>query len=56
MVNPLFPLSATGRVVLILIAIIIGLIWSMLMWPNAWRKMFGKPIQPTEPRKEKGKA
>lgn len=37
-----FPLSPAGRVVLIIIAIVIGLIWSMLMWPNWWKKVFGK--------------
>lgn len=38
----LFPLSPAGKVILILIALAIGLIWSMLQWPEWWRKKLKK--------------
>jgi hypothetical protein len=37
----IFPLSWPGKIVLMLIAVMLGLIWSMLMWPGAWRKLLG---------------
>lgn len=38
--NPLFPLNTLGRVILILVAIVLGMIFSMMMWPEFWRKVF----------------
>ena len=35
----IFPLSVPGKIVLFLVAIVLGLIWSMMVWPDAWRKM-----------------
>jgi hypothetical protein len=42
----IFPLSTPGKIILILIAIALGLIWSQLMWPGYWRKLFKKTEQP----------
>lgn len=36
----IFPLSVPGKIVLILIAIVLGLIFSMLWFPQTWRKIF----------------
>lgn len=44
----IFPLSPAGKVVLILIAILFGLIFSMLQWPGWWRKHFGKKDDTTD--------
>lgn len=38
----IFPLSIPGKIVLILIAIAIGLIWSMLQFPEKWRWLFDR--------------
>ena len=38
----IFPLSIPGKIVLIIIAAIIGLIWSMLMWPEWWKAKLRK--------------
>jgi hypothetical protein len=43
----IFPLSIPGKIVLILIAIVLGLIWSMLQWPDFWKRKLGK--SPDEP-------
>jgi hypothetical protein len=48
-VGMIFPLTTPGRIVFILIAIVLGLIWSMFMWPNLWRKMLGKKQQSVPP-------
>lgn len=45
----IFPLSVPGKIVLILVAIALGLIWSMLMWPAAWRKLLRRPAVPEQP-------
>lgn len=38
----IFPLSPLGKVILILIAIALGVIFSMLQWPDWWKKHFRK--------------
>ena len=38
----IFPLSWPAKIVLILIALFLGLIFSMLQWPGWWRKHFRK--------------
>lgn len=47
----IFPLSTGGRIVLMLIAIVLGLIWSYFQWPDFWRKLLKKSPeqQPTQP-------
>lgn len=36
----IFPLSVGGKVVLILIAIILGLIWAAMTWPDKFKRIF----------------
>ena len=36
----IFPLSIPGKIVLTLIAISLGIIWSMLQFPSFWKKRF----------------
>lgn len=43
----IFPLSVPGKIVLILIAIFLGLIWSMFQYPATWKRLLGK--KPEEP-------
>jgi len=38
----IFPLSIPGKIVLIIIAIILGLIWASLQWPDKARAFFKK--------------
>jgi hypothetical protein len=38
----IFPLRWPAKIVLMLIAVVLGLIWSMLSFPKIWRKMLGK--------------
>jgi len=38
----IFPLSPIGKLVLILVAIALGAIWSMLVWPDKWKKLLRK--------------
>jgi len=38
----IFPLSTLGRCILIIVAIFIGLIFSMLVWPDKWKKLVRK--------------
>lgn len=38
----IFPLSWPGKVVLILIAIVLGLIFSMIQWPQFWKNLMRK--------------
>lgn len=41
----LFPLSVGGKIALILIAIALGIIWSMLQWPEFWKARLRKEGQ-----------
>lgn len=38
----IFPLSWLGKIVLIIIAVFLGMIWSMLQWPDWWIKRLRK--------------
>lgn len=38
----IFPLSVPGKIVLMLIAILLGLIWSMLQFPGMWKRLMRK--------------
>jgi len=38
----IFPLSPLGKVVLVCIAITLGVIFSMLQWPEFWKKHLRK--------------
>ena len=51
----IFPLSTPGKIVLILVAIALGLIWSQLQFPGWWRKFFKKNEQPQQPIEQKKK-
>ena len=51
----IFPLSWPGKIVLILVAIALGLIWSMLMWPAAWRKLLRRPAVPEQSKTPESK-
>ena len=42
----IFPLSPAARVVFILVAAVLGLIFSMVMWPAWWKKKLGKKDKP----------
>lgn len=42
----IFPLSTGGRIALMLIAIVLGLIWSYFQWPDFWRKLLKKSDEP----------
>ena len=44
----IFPLSIPAKIVLVLIAIFLGLIWSMLQWPGWWKKHFRKQSEVVE--------
>jgi hypothetical protein len=53
----IFPLSSGGRIVFVLIAAVLGLIFCMLMWPDKFRWVFKalgkqppeKPVKPNPP-------
>ena len=50
----IFPLTTAGRIVLVLIAIVLGLVFGMLTWPDKFRWIFkavGKnpPVKKTPP-------
>jgi hypothetical protein len=47
----IFPLSMPGRIVLVLIAIFLGLIFWMLWKPEFWRRVFKKKDKFQEPPK-----
>lgn len=38
----IFPLSPIGKVVLIAIAVVLGLIWWAMTFPDSFKKIFGK--------------
>lgn len=38
----IFPLSPLGKVVLILVAVVLGLIFWALWYPESFKKIFGK--------------
>ena len=38
----IFPLGVGGKIVLCLIAVAVIAIWSMLQWPEWWKRKFGK--------------
>ena len=38
----IFPLSVGGKIALILIAIILGLIWAAMTWPDKFKRIFRK--------------
>lgn len=38
----IFPLSWPGKIVLIIIAIVIGCMWHMITWPDKWKWLFDK--------------
>ena len=42
----IFPLSIPGKIALTLIAVFLGLIWSMMQWPAWWKKKLGKKDKP----------
>lgn len=41
----IFPLSWPAKIVLMLICIFIGMIWSMMTWPEWWKRRFRKDRQ-----------
>jgi len=41
----IFPLSILGKIVLVIIAIVLGLIFWMMSKPEAWRRRFKKEIK-----------
>ena len=45
----IFPLSTSGRIILILIAVVIGLIWSMFQFPDFWRRLYKKQKPEVKP-------
>lgn len=56
----IFPLSVVGKVVLIIIAITLGIIWSMLQFPAFWKRVLrkgkkSKILKDDEPENEKKK-
>lgn len=38
----IFPLSIPGKIILILIAVVLGLIFSMIQWPQFWKNLLRK--------------
>lgn len=38
----IFPLSVPGKIVLVLVAIVLGLIFAMMQWPEFFKKHFRK--------------
>jgi hypothetical protein len=57
MMGVIFPLSTLGRIVLFIIAIVLGCILWMMMKPEHWEWLFAKlrKEKPAPPQKEKGK-
>ena len=41
----IFPLSIPAKIILIIIAFFIGMIWSMMTYPEFWKRKFRKSNQ-----------